>query len=75
MTEVVRKAEQDLKWSAFPRFVVELMLLKLIYLDSTISMEQLIKVLGDSGSYIPDELVQKSDTLNSNSESKKKSVD
>jgi len=72
MTEVVRKAEQDLKWSAFPRFVVELMLLKLIYLDSTISMEQLIKVLGDSGSYIPDELVQKSDTLNSNSESKKK---
>jgi DNA polymerase-3 subunit gamma/tau len=73
MAEIVRKAEQDLKWSAFPRFVVELMLLKLIYLDSTVSMDQLLKLIGDSGSTIPDQIIQNSNSLNANSESKKKS--
>ena len=29
------------------RFVAELMLLKLTYMDSTVSVEQLIKALGD----------------------------
>jgi len=47
MSEIIKKAEYDLKWSAFPRFVAELMLLKLTYLDSTVSVEQLIKALGD----------------------------
>ncbi len=47
MSEIIKKAEYDLKWSAFPRFVAELMLLKLTYMDSTVSVEQLIKALGD----------------------------
>lgn len=43
MAEIVRKAEQELKWSAFPRFSVEIALLKLVYLDSTVSIEMLLE--------------------------------
>jgi DNA polymerase-3 subunit gamma/tau len=42
MAEIIRKAEQELKWSAFPRFTVEIALLKLVYMDSTVSVEQLL---------------------------------
>lgn len=45
MVEIVRKAEQELKWSAFPRFTIEIALLKLVYLDSTVSIEQVLQVL------------------------------
>lgn len=70
MSEIIRKAESDLKWSVYPRFVAELMLLKLTYLDSTITMEQLIKALG-SNSQIDSAAI---DNLNEHSDSKKKSV-
>ena len=43
MAEIVRKTENDLKWSVFPRFLVELTLLKLVYLDSTVDVEQLLE--------------------------------
>jgi DNA polymerase-3 subunit gamma/tau len=46
MSEIVRKAEQDLKWSANPRFLTELMVLKLVYLDNTISLESLMRMIG-----------------------------
>jgi DNA polymerase III subunit gamma/tau len=46
MTEIIRKTEQELKWSAFPRFSVELALLKLVYMDSTVSVEQILETLG-----------------------------
>jgi DNA polymerase-3 subunit gamma/tau len=46
MMEIVRKSENDLKWSALPRFAVEIMLLKLVFLDSTLSLEQLIAMVG-----------------------------
>ncbi len=49
MSEIVRKAEQDLKWSAYPRFLAELMVLKLVYLDSTISIESLMRMIGADG--------------------------
>jgi len=49
MTEVVRTTEHELKWSAFPRFSVELMLLKLVYLDTTVSIEQMVALLGGGG--------------------------
>jgi DNA polymerase-3 subunit gamma/tau len=42
MAEIVRKTENELKWSSFPRFLVELMLLKLVHLDETISIEALL---------------------------------
>jgi DNA polymerase-3 subunit gamma/tau len=45
MTEIVKKTEYELKWSAFPRFSVELALLKLVYMDSTLSIEQLLEAL------------------------------
>ena len=47
MVEIVRKAEQELKWSAFPRFSVEIALLKLVYLDSTVSIETLLEAFKD----------------------------
>lgn len=47
MAEIVRKTENDLKWSAFPRFVVEITLLKLVYLDSTVEVEQLLESFKD----------------------------
>ncbi len=49
MVEVVKKAEFELKWSAFPRFLVEVMILKLLYLDSTVSIEQLLKLASNGG--------------------------
>jgi DNA polymerase-3 subunit gamma/tau len=49
MSEIVRKAEQDLRWSAYPRFLAELMILKLVYLDSTVSLESLMQMIGSDG--------------------------
>lgn len=48
MIEVIRKAEQELKWSTFGRFVVEIALLKLMYLDQSIAVEELLSVLRGS---------------------------
>jgi DNA polymerase-3 subunit gamma/tau len=50
MAEIVRKAQNELKWSSFPRFSVEIMLLKLVHLDETVSIESLLSALGDTGS-------------------------
>jgi DNA polymerase-3 subunit gamma/tau len=55
MTEITRKTEHELKWSAFPRFAVETMLLKLVYLDRTVSIEQMIKLYG-GGAELPVEV-------------------
>jgi len=49
MAEIVRKAQNELKWSAFPRFSVEIMLLKLVHLDETVSIESLLSALGNPG--------------------------
>jgi DNA polymerase III subunit gamma/tau len=46
MAEIVRKTENELKWSAYPRFLVETMLLKLVHLDSTVSIEKMVSLLG-----------------------------
>ncbi|MCL2220447.1 MAG: DNA polymerase III subunit gamma/tau [Chitinispirillia bacterium] len=43
MAEIVKKAEQELKWSAYPRFLAEVMVLKLLHLDTSVSIEQLLK--------------------------------
>ncbi|HON11741.1 MAG TPA: DNA polymerase III subunit gamma/tau [Chitinispirillaceae bacterium] len=48
MSEIVKKAEQDIKWSSYPRFTVEIMLIKLVYMDNTVLIEQLIKSLNSS---------------------------
>ncbi len=48
MAEMLKKTESELKWSAFPRFLVELMVLKLVYMDSTVSIEQLLKMAGEN---------------------------
>jgi len=48
MAEIVKKAEQELRWSAYPRFLVELMILKLLYLDSSVSIEQLLKFAAET---------------------------
>ncbi len=70
MSEIIKKAEYDLKWSAFPRFVAELMLLKLTYMDSTVSVEQLIKALGDPQQTSSVNI----ESLNNHSDSKKKTT-
>ncbi|MCU0610020.1 MAG: DNA polymerase III subunit gamma/tau [Chitinispirillaceae bacterium] len=49
MMEIARRSETDLKYSAYPRFSVELMLLKLVHLDSSLSIEQLIGMIGKTG--------------------------
>ena len=47
MMELVRRSENDLKRSAFPRFAIEILLLKLVYLDSTVSLEQILTLIGN----------------------------
>ena len=49
MLEIVRRTENDVKWSSLPRFAVEIMLLKLVLLDRTVHLEQLLGLLGDAG--------------------------
>jgi DNA polymerase-3 subunit gamma/tau len=49
MAEIVKKCEYELKWSAYPRFLVEVVILKLLYLDSSVSIEQLLKFAADGG--------------------------
>ena len=49
MAEIVNRAGQELKWSAYPQFSVELMVLKLLYLDSSASIEQLLKWATENG--------------------------
>jgi DNA polymerase III subunit gamma/tau len=48
MAELVKKSEQELKYSSFPRFLVESMLLKLVYLDDSVALEHILKSLGSS---------------------------
>jgi len=43
MAEVVKAAERELKWSAYPRFLVEVMVLKLLHMDTSASIEELLK--------------------------------
>jgi DNA polymerase III subunit gamma/tau len=51
MAEIVNKTGQEIKWSAYPQFIVELMVLKLLYLDSSASIEQLLKLAKENGGY------------------------
>jgi len=53
MIEIVRKAENELKWSAFPRLAVEIALVKLAYLDSTVSVEHLLEAF-KNGESLPE---------------------
>ena len=53
MAEIVRKTENDLKWSVFPRFLVECTLLKLVYLDSTVEVEQLLEKFSEGQGTAP----------------------
>lgn len=45
MIEVIRRAESELRWSSFPRFLIETALLKLVYMDSSVSVEQILASL------------------------------
>lgn len=45
MSELLLKTEYDVKWSSYPRFLVETTLLKLLYMDSTVSIKQLLDSL------------------------------
>ena len=53
MAEIIRKAENELKWNAFPRFLVELTLLKLVHMDETVSIETLLLALEKHGPAAP----------------------
>ena len=48
MAELVRTTERDLRFSGFPRFLVELLLLKLVHLDDTIALSAVLEALGPS---------------------------
>jgi DNA polymerase-3 subunit gamma/tau len=53
MAEIIRKAENELKWNALPRFLVELTLLKLVHMDETVSIETLLLALEERGPTAP----------------------
>lgn len=50
IAEILRKAESDIRWSAFPRFVVETALVKIVYLDSTVTVQQILSSFKNDGS-------------------------
>ncbi|MBN1131399.1 MAG: DNA polymerase III subunit gamma/tau [Chitinispirillaceae bacterium] len=45
MMEIVSRTGNELTRAAYPRFATELMLLKLVFLDSTVSLERIISML------------------------------
>jgi DNA polymerase III subunit gamma/tau len=47
MAEIIKKTESELKWSSYPRFLVELMIMKLVNLDKTVSIETILKSIGN----------------------------
>ncbi|MDR3013716.1 MAG: DNA polymerase III subunit gamma/tau [Chitinispirillales bacterium] len=49
MAEIAKKVEMELKWSAYPQFLVEVMTLKFLYLDTSASIEQLLKFAAEKG--------------------------
>ena len=42
IAEILRKAENELRWSTYPRFTVEMTLLKIMHMDTTVSIEQVL---------------------------------
>ncbi|MBN1984288.1 MAG: DNA polymerase III subunit gamma/tau [Chitinivibrionales bacterium] len=46
--ELLRKTESELKWSSASRFLIELTLLKMIYMDRTVTMERLMETLSSA---------------------------
>jgi len=50
MADAVRRCEQELQYSAFPRFVVEALLLKLVHMDDTVSLERLLSLVDSAQS-------------------------
>ncbi len=55
MADHIRRAENDLARSAYPRFLVETLLLKLVYMDDTVALETLLSMVGDGdGAVAPD---------------------
>lgn len=55
MADHIRRAENDLARSAYPRFLVETLLLKLVYMDDTVALEKLLSMVGDGdGLVAPD---------------------
>jgi hypothetical protein len=48
MIEMIRRSENELKWGSLPRFAVEMLLLKLVFLDSSVSLERILSLFGDT---------------------------
>jgi DNA polymerase III subunit gamma/tau len=76
ISEIIHRTENELKWSAFPRFAAEMMLLKLVFLDSTVSLEKILTMLGKTDDNInstPDNADQRPvDSLGGDGQVKKK---
>jgi DNA polymerase III gamma/tau subunit len=49
MAELVRRTEQELKWSIYPRFLIELMVCKLACMEQSISIEEVLAALKAAG--------------------------
>jgi DNA polymerase-3 subunit gamma/tau len=47
MTEILHRTQSDLRWSSYPRFLVEIALIKMSYMDSTVSIENLLSSIKD----------------------------
>lgn len=45
IADAVRRVEFELRQSSYPRFLVETLLLKLVHMDSTVTLEQLMRTL------------------------------
>ena len=41
IAEILKKVEMDMKWSNYPRFLVETALLKIVYMESTVTIQSL----------------------------------
>jgi DNA polymerase-3 subunit gamma/tau len=70
MTEILHRTQSDMRWSTYPRFLVEIALLKIAYMDRTVSIEELLSSIKTGIPVAP--LLTKADTQNSNPDIKKK---
>jgi DNA polymerase III gamma/tau subunit len=64
MIEIIRRAESELRWSSFPRFLIETTLLKLVFMDSTVSVAQILASLKTGTVQQPSQRAPGADSLN-----------
>ena len=68
MAEILKNSEAEMRWSSYPRFLIEITLLKLVNMDKSVTIKELIDNIDTSG----ENVANRQDEYPSYTDSKKK---